>query len=194
MALHFESNLRHQITAINSVIQLFKGAHFTPIEDNFWSGEVSSNVLHMDAETIQENVSTLALENGIVDFAPCNEPDFTIEMETGTGKTYVYIRTILQLFKEYGLRKFIIVVPSVAVREGVHSTLRDTRDHFWKIYGVEPFVVEYNSKNLSDVKSFCTTNHLSIIVMNKQAFDSDKKIINADDRDSGNLLEQLQMV
>jgi len=194
MSLHFESNLQHQITAIDSVIQLFKGAYLPQPENRLWSGEVFSNVLHVDAEKIEGNVASLALQNSIEDFAPTNEPDFTIEMETGTGKTYVYIRTIFQLFKEYGLLKFIIIVPSVAVREGVHSTLRDTHDHFWKMYGIQPFVVEYNSKNLSDVKSFCTTNHLSIMVMNKQAFDSDKKIINAEDRDSGNLLEQLQQV
>ncbi|MCY4224121.1 MAG: DEAD/DEAH box helicase family protein [Bacteroidetes bacterium] len=194
MPIHFEPNLKHQIAAINAVIRVFEGAHYTPSEDKMWSGDVSSNVLHVDAQTIHENVATLALEHGIGDFAPTDKPDFTIEMETGTGKTYVYLRTIFQLYKEYGLHKFMIVVPSVAVREGVLSTIRDTRQHFWEIYGVQPFVVEYKSKHLADVKSFCSTNHLSIMVMNKQAFDSDSKIINAEDRDSGNLLEQLQRV
>ena len=88
----------------------------------------------------------------------------------------------------------MIVVPSVAVREGVLATLRDTHQHFREIYGVTASVIEYDSKHLPDVRNFCTTNHLSIIVMNKQAFDSDKKIINAEDRDSGNLLEQLNLV
>ncbi len=194
MAIHFEPNLKHQAVAINSVVRVFEGARYTPNEEKLWSGDVSSNVLHIDARKIQENVTTLALENGIGDFAPANEPDFTIEMETGTGKTYVYLRTIFQLHQEYGLHKFLVVVPSVAVREGVLSTLRDTRQHFREIYRIEPLVVEYNSKHLADVMSFCTSNHLSVMVMNKQAFDSDSKIINSEDRDSGNLLEQLQKV
>ncbi len=194
MAIHFEPNLPHQKDAIDAVIRVFEGAHYIPSEDKMWSGDVSSNVLHVAAQKIQENVAALAIEHGIVDFAPTDEPDFTIEMETGTGKTYVYLRTIFQLHKDYGLHKFMIVVPSVAVREGVLSTLRDTQQHFWEMYGVKPFVVEYNSRRLANVKSFCSTNHLSIMVMNKQAFDSDTKIINADDRDSGNLLEQLQRV
>ncbi|MCY4204288.1 MAG: DEAD/DEAH box helicase family protein, partial [Bacteroidetes bacterium] len=194
MAIHFEPNLKHQAVAINSVVRVFEGARYTPNEEKLWSGDVSSNVLHIDARKIQENVTTLALENGIGDFAPANEPDFTIEMDTGTGKTYVYLRTIFQLHQEYGLHKFLVVVPSVAVREGVLSTLRDTRQHFREIYRIEPLVVEYNSKHLADVMSFCTSNHLSVMVMNKQAFDSDSKIINSEDRDSGNLLEQLQKV
>lgn len=191
---YFEPNLKHQTAAVNAVVRVFESATYTQPEERFWAGDVSSNVLHVSAEKVRKNIAKLVAEQKIQDCASTNEPDFSIEMETGTGKTYVYIRTIFQLHKQYGLHKFMIVVPSVAVREGVLATLRDTHQHFWEIYGVTASVIEYDSKHLPDVRNFCTTNHLSIIVMNKQAFDSDKKIINAEDRDSGNLLEQLNLV
>ncbi len=192
--IHFEPNLKHQSTAVDAVIRIFEGAPYTRPEEKLWAGDVSGNVLHITAEKIQQNIAKLVDDEGIEDYSPSDEPDFSIEMETGTGKTYVYIRTIFQLYKQYGLHKFIIVVPSVAIREGVLATLRDTRHHFNEIYSESASVVEYDSKRLPDVRNFCATNHLSIMVMNKQAFDSDKKVINAEDRDSGNLKEQLQKV
>lgn len=194
MDFHFEPNLKHQTAAVDAALRVFEGAPYTRPEEKLWAGDVSGNVLHIGVDKIRENVAKLADEQGIEDYAPTDEPDFSIEMETGTGKTYVYIRTIFQLHKQYGLHKFMIVVPSVAIREGVLATLRDTRQHFREIYGETASVIEYDSKRLPDVRSFCATNHLSIMVMNKQAFDSDKKVINAEDRDSGNLLEQLQKV
>ena len=192
--IQFEPNLSHQTAAVDAVVRIFEGAPYTRPEEKFWTGEVSSNLLAISAEKIKENVASLADDQGIEDYGPTDEPDFSVEMETGTGKTYVYIRTIFQLHKQYGLHKFIIVVPSVAIREGVMATLRDTIQHFRGIYGEAASVIEYNSKRLPDVRSFCVTNHLSIMVMNKQAFDKDTAIINAEDRDSGNLLEQIQKV
>ena len=194
MEFHFEPNLKHQTAAVDAALRVFEGAPFTRPEEKLWAGDVSGNVLHIGADKIRENIAKLADEQGIEEYAPTDEPDFSIEMETGTGKTYVYIRTIFQLHKQYGLHKFMIVVPSVAIREGVLATLRDTRQHFREIYGETASVIEYDSKRLPDVRNFCSTNHLSIMVMNKQAFDSDKKVINAEDRDSGNLMEQLQKV
>jgi len=194
MHIHFEPNLKHQTSAVDAVIRVFEGAPNTRQEETFWAGDVSGNVLHIDSEKIRANVAKLAEEQSIEGYAPTDEPDFSIEMETGTGKTYVYIRTIFQLYKQYGLHKFMIVVPSVAIREGVLASLRDTRKHFREIYGEIASVVKYDSRRLSDVRNFCATNHLSVLVVNKQAFDSDSKIINAEDRDSGNLLEQLQKV
>ncbi|MXW32308.1 MAG: hypothetical protein F4100_02290 [Rhodothermaceae bacterium] len=194
MHIHFEPNLKHQSAAVDAVIRVFEGAPYTRQEEKLWAGDVSGNVLHIDAEKIRTNVAKLAEERNIEEYAPTDEPDFSIEMETGTGKTYVYIRTIFQLHKQYGLHKFMIVVPSVAIREGVLAALRDTRQHFREIYGEIASVIKYDSRRLPDVLNFCATNHLSVIVVNKQAFDSDSKIINADDRDSGNLLEQLQKV
>ncbi len=194
MDFHFEPNLKHQTAAVDAAIRIFEGAPYTRPEEKLWAGDVSGNVLHIGADKIRENIAKLAEEQGIEEYAPTDEPDFSIEMETGTGKTYVYIRTIFQLYKQYGLHKFMIVVPSVAIREGVLATLRDTRQHFREIYGETASVIEYDSKKLSEVKGYCGNNNLSIMVMNKQAFDSDKKVINAEDRDSGNLMEQLHKV
>ena len=84
-------------------------------------------------------------------------PNFSVEMETGTGKTYVYIRTIFELFKRYGFRKYIVVVPSVAVREGVRKTLQITEDHFKRLYANVPYrFYEYDSSDLTHVRQFAT--------------------------------------
>ena len=190
--IQFEPNLSHQTAAVDAVVRIFEGAPYTRPEEKFWTGEVSSNLLAISAEKIKENVASLADDQGIEDYGPTDEPDFSVEMETGTGKTYVYIRTIFQLHKQYGLHKFMIVVPSVAIREGVMATLRDTLQHFRAMYGEVAQVIEYSSKRLPDVRSFCVTNHLSILVINTQAFASDATIINAEDRDSGNIREQIQ--
>jgi type III restriction enzyme len=191
----FEPNLKHQSDAISAVVGIFEGASYIRPEERMLTGDVSSNVLSITEKQIHENIAKIAQSQGFdTDYSPTPEMDFTIEMETGTGKTYVYLRTIYQLYKTYGWHKFMIIVPSVAIREGVLSTLRNTKNHFKGIYGIEPSIVDYDSKKLNQVKSFCDSNHLYIIVMNKQAFDSDKKVINAEDRDTGNILEKLQQV
>lgn len=194
MTQHFEPNLKHQSEAIAATISVFEGAPYIQPEERFWNGEVSSNILKLNAEDLKANIAEIAEEGDIEDYAPTDDRDFTIEMETGTGKTYVYIRSVFELNKKYGLHKFIIVVPSVAIREGVLATLRDTKDHFREIYSTEVSVTEYNSKKIPEVKSFCVSNHLSIMVMNKQAFDSDNNIINDENRDNGNLMEMLRHV
>ena len=197
MKFVFESNLNHQLAAISAVAGVsgvFQGAPYVRPEGRIWQGDVSSNVLHLPLETWLENAKRIAAENDIIEPASTDSSDFTIEMETGTGKTYVYLRTIFELNKRYGLHKFIIVVPSVAIREGTLEQLESTKQHFSEMFRTAAEVIQYSSKNLPKVQNFCMSNHLSIMVMNKQAFDSDKKIINSDERDSGNLLEQLQRV
>jgi type III restriction enzyme len=194
MAQYFEANLKHQIDAISATSGILEGAPYIQPEERFWNGEVSSNVLKLSFEDIHENVAKIAKENDIEGYSPVDSADFSIEMETGTGKTYVYIRSVFELNKKYGLHKFIIVVPSVAIREGVLATLRDTKVHFREIYSTEVSVIEYDSKKLPEVRNFCVSNHLSIMVMNKQAFDSDNKVINDENRDSGNLMEMLRQV
>ncbi len=197
MKFHFEPNLNHQLTAVEAVAGvsgILQGAPYMRPEDRILRGDVSSNVLNLPLETWLENAKRIADENNIEEPASTNTPDFTIEMETGTGKTYVYLRTIFELNKRYGLHKFIIVVPSVAIREGALEQLESTKQHFSEMFGTIAEVIQYNSKNLPNVQSFCMSNHLSIMVMNKQAFDSDNKVINDEERDSGNLLEQLRQV
>ena len=104
---------------------------------------------------------------------------FSIEMETGTGKTYVYTKSIFELHKRYGFTKFIIVVPSVAIREGVHKSLEITADHFGNQYDNVPcrFFI-YNSAKLSDVRQFATSANIEIMIINIDAFKKAENIIN----------------
>ena len=96
--------------------------------------------------------------------------NFTIEMETGTGKTYTYIRTMYELNKKYGWSKFIIIVPSIAIREGVFKTFELTQNHFQEIYGhkISPFI--YNSARPQDIETFASDGRISVMVINTQAF------------------------
>jgi type III restriction enzyme len=104
--------------------------------------------------------------------------DFSIEMETGTGKTYVYLRTAVELYLNYGIAKFVIVVPSVAIREGVVASLNLMKQHFRDIYaGVQYDSYVYDSKNVNRLHQFATTKHLQILVMNIQSFSRDSNII-----------------
>lgn len=104
--------------------------------------------------------------------------NFTVEMETGTGKTYVYIRTALELFKACGMRKFIIVVPSVAIREGVLTAFRLTEDHFRELYDNPSLAYyPYDSGNLSRVRQFAQSGGLEFMVMTMAAFNKDANII-----------------
>ncbi|WP_019672381.1 restriction endonuclease [Psychrobacter lutiphocae] len=103
----------------------------------------------------------------------------SIEMETGTGKTYVYLRSIFELYQKYGMRKFVIVVPSVAIREGVLKSIEMTKTHFTSLYDNTPVNARvYDSKNLSILRDFATSNLLQILVINIDAFAKDENIIN----------------
>ncbi|TXL16374.1 hypothetical protein BMR05_00720 [Methylococcaceae bacterium HT4] len=96
-------------------------------------------------------------------------PNFSIEMETGTGKTYVYTKTMFELNKKYGWSKFIIMVPSVAIREGVHKSLEITADHFQDLYGKKIRFSIYNTQNKSNIVN------IEVLIMNYQAFNAKKK-------------------
>lgn len=113
--------------------------------------------------------------------------NFSLEMETGTGKTYVYLRTIYELNQKYGFKKFIIVVPSVAIRQGVLKNIEITKDHFDSIYGKVPVTATvYNSKDLGKIRSFATNNNLQILILNIDSFNKDiNKINNPQDKLSG---------
>lgn len=116
-------------------------------------------------------------------------PHFTVEMETGTGKTYVYLRTIMELAKNYGYRKFVVVVPSVAIREGTLKSIQQTEDHFLTLYNqqVVPFV--YDSKNVSRLRQFASSNAVEIMVINIQAFVKGyEQNLDNDGDDTGNVI------
>ncbi len=96
--------------------------------------------------------------------------NLTIEMETGTGKTYTYIKTIYELNSSYGWTKFIIVVPNVAIREGVKKTFENTRKHFQQEYNKSILEFVYNSQNLNEIETFATDNKIRVMIINSQAF------------------------
>lgn len=98
--------------------------------------------------------------------------NFTIEMETGTGKTYTYIRTMYELHKHYGWSKFIVIVPSIAIREGVYKTFDDTQEHFQELYRhkINPFI--YNSGRPQDIENFASDSRISVMIINTQAFNA----------------------
>ncbi|MDC4233168.1 DEAD/DEAH box helicase family protein [Actinomyces sp. B33] len=102
-------------------------------------------------------------------------PNLDIEMETGTGKTYVYIKTIMELHRRYGWSKYIVVVPSIAIREGVKKTFDITAEHFQQLYGTKPRVFVYDSKRLHDVEHFSADAGIQVMIINIQAFNSTGK-------------------
>ena len=105
--------------------------------------------------------------------------NFTVEMETGTGKTYTFLRTIYELNKTYGFKKFVIVVPSVAIREGTIKNLSITHDHFQNLYGKPPInSILYDSSRLTELRNFATSNAIQILVINIDSFTKDTNIIN----------------
>ncbi|MEX2345299.1 MAG: DEAD/DEAH box helicase family protein [Balneolaceae bacterium] len=181
MKIKFNPNLDFQEDAINSVTKVFEGqeignSHFTVSgipETEFQFEETGiSNKLKLLEEDLLKNVQSVQIENGLKPDEKLNEGlDFTIEMETGTGKTYVYLRSMFELYKKYGFSKFIIVVPSVAIREGVYKSLQMTEEHFRQIYDNTPYdYFIYDSDKLGQVRSFATSQHIQIMVINIDAF------------------------
>ena len=148
MKIQFDPDLDHQADAINSVVSIFEGqetckTNFTvtsaPQGDLFYANSMSDigvgNRLALLPEELEENVKAIQLGNGLKQSDKLDGKNFTVEMETGTGKTYVYLRTLFELNKTYGFTKFIIVVPSVAIREGVLKSIQIMREHFRELYG-----------------------------------------------------------
>lgn len=190
--------LAYQHDVIYSVVDLFKGEpnhqhefHLTAEHDDV----VSANQLDLAWETIADNLHDIQQRNGL-NISNTTEQDlnFTVEMETGTGKTYVYLRTILQLNQQYGWQKFIIVVPSVAIREGVMQTLRSTQQHFRDEFnGVVFDFNQYDSSKINVLENFKRNNHIEILVMNIQSFEKDDNVINQQ-REKGQLIQLIQAV
>ena len=109
------------------------------------------NRLSLLDEKILHNLKDIQLRNGLLPSASLDSGDFTVE--TGTGKTYVYLRTIFELNKRYGFTKFVIVVPSIAIKEGVYKSLRITEEHFRALYSGTPFeYFVYDSAKLGQVR------------------------------------------
>ena len=178
LRLKFDPKLDFQIDAISSILDLFKGQPKKPFDYTF---QIIPNVLDLPKERIFENLRNIQKKNRLPlsNAYELKEPyNFTVEMETGTGKTYVYLRIILELNQKYGWTKFIIVVPSVAIKEGILKTLDITKEHFKQLYENLPYTYfPYKSDNLVMVRMFGQDTNLQIMVITRDAFNKDINII-----------------
>jgi len=191
MKLHFESDLDYQGDAIKAICDLFIGqeicrteftvSHATPnaqLPLGVMQNELGvGNNLTLPDDALLTNLRAIQLRNGIAPSASLDSGDFTVEMETGTGKTYVYLRTIFELNKRYGFTKFVIVVPSIAIKEGVKKTLEMTEEHFRSLYAGTPTeYFLYDSAKLGQVRNFATSASVQIMVVTVGAIN--KKDVN----------------
>ena len=176
--------LSFQREAIDAVVRLFEGQPRNTFDMACREG-VRSNVLTIPAGHIRENVLAVIEGSGIdEETASLDEPlDFCIEMETGTGKTLVYLKTVYELYRQYAFTKFIILVPSVAIKEGVLSTFDVFKPQLADVYGFTPACFEYDSKRLNRVTAFVEEQHPQIMVTTLQSFNTEDRILNQTQRE-----------
>lgn len=211
MEFRFDATQQYQLNAISSVMELLEGqihigAALLPAAGHI----VVPNRLDLAETDLLINLQKVQVERGIATDADLKVieqtvelyegegtvqfPNFSVEMETGTGKTYVYLRTILALADRYGFTKFIIVVPSVAVREGVLKTIDQTKKHFASISGLPPFRPSVYSSQPGQVRSFVSSNAVEIMVMTIQSFRGDQNVIRKSDEGNTPPIHLLQAV
>lgn len=205
MTIKFESNLEYQGEAINSICDIFEGEEIfqsnfsiAPLKDDagrmFQSFTIGiGNSIKMIEEDMLANIQRIQLRNGLpqstVQSFKKDGMNFSVEMETGTGKTYVYLKTIFELNRRYGFTKFIIVVPSIAIKEGTKKSLEMTKDHFKSEY--ENLVYDYfvyDPAKLEQVRSFATADTIQIMVINIDAFR--KSFENDDENNKSNIIHR----
>lgn len=192
---------QYQTDAVDAVVKVFNGQGFHDkinyIRDlgnteQILSSQVSfdeneimddtgykNELVELSDEQLLQNIQNLQSQNNIKlspslvkDLGRCS---LDIEMETGTGKTYVYIKTMFELNKKYGWSKFIVVVPSIAIREGVKKSFEITADHFMEHYGKKARFFIYNSSNLNQLDNFSSSSGINVMIINTQAFASSLK-------------------
>ena len=202
MKFRFDPNQDYQLEAIRSVADVFDGQprqtgglRFIPGTINITAA--APNRLDLGEADLLANLQAVQQGNRITpdsELKLIEEPietvegektarfmNFSVEMETGTGKTYVYLRTALELNKAYGMRKFIIVVPSVAIREGVLKTLQVTEDHLKRLYGNPVYNYQvYDSANLSQVRQFAMSDAVEVMVMTIDSFNKTANVLRRD--------------
>lgn len=190
--LHFEPNLEYQHRAVEAVCGLFEGTEsgsqaFSVCLPGTSCDRQQKLSLELNVHRNRTSISGNEVLHNLQRIQECNgieksgelRPDgwhFTVEMETGTGKTYVYLRTICELNKRYGFSKFVIVVPSVAIREGVAKSVSIMREHFRKLYdGLEMNCFTYDSKRLQEIRNFGNSDRLQIMICTIQAITDIRK-------------------
>ena len=205
ITFQFEDDLDYQMQAIHSTVELFRGLsrhvdgvyRYNRIHDVTQGNPIRNNDIVVGSRLL-ENLRKVQLSNDLfADNVLAEGNNFTIEMETGTGKTYVYLRTILELYQEYGFRKFMIVVPSIAIRKGVEKSMEQLADHFKRLYNIDigkhSFI--YDSNNPKQISSkLVESNDLSICVLNIQAFNKDTNKIRKEDEYGQNLWEDIKYI
>ena len=187
----------YQTEAVNSVVKVFTGQLFQDkvsyrrdtgtqvVERDIFNYNLSDEELYMgfanapivlNQHQLLKNIQNVQNDNNIKTSSALAKHmgacSLDVEMETGTGKTYVYIKTMFELNKQYGWSKFIVVVPSIAIREGVQKSFQMMQDHFMEQYGKKARFFVYNSKNLTDIDNFSSNADLSVMIINVQAFNA----------------------
>ncbi|MBN2550202.1 MAG: DEAD/DEAH box helicase family protein [Anaerolineales bacterium] len=197
MKFKFDAHQEYQLQAIQAVVNLFAGQPRVEVDlSALVSGPVPAiaNRLDLDETALVDNLRSVQAEGGlppdtalqyieettdlVAGSSRVRFANFSVEMETGTGKTYVELRTILELHRSYGMRKFIIVVPSIAIREGILKSLQITAEHFRELYTNLPYrYYVYDSGNLSQVRQFALSNGVEIMIMTLASFNKDMNVI-----------------
>lgn len=191
MKLQF-SHQSYQARAVDAVVKVFDGQPLARTDYTLTTQQGSvthaadgsvGNALHLSEAQLLANVQQVQAQQGVQQnqslLGEAGVPHFSLEMETGTGKTYVFIKTMYELHKVYGFKKFVVVVPSVAIREGTMKNLDITKEHFAADYARVPFVpVLYDSSQLSRLRDFAHSNVLSVLVINIDSFTKDSNKIN----------------
>ena len=185
----------YQTEAVDSVVGVFAGQPYNdrftfrrdvPIKKDVTNWQIPEEELYMgfanaklqlDFGQLLKNIRGIQARNNIklsqtVASGGLGACSLDVEMETGTGKTYVYIKTIFELNRQYGWSKFIIVVPSIAIREGVRKSFDTMQDHFMEYYGKKARVFVYDSKNLTEIDNFSQSGDINVMIINIQAFNA----------------------
>lgn len=221
MKFQFDANQDYQLEAIRATVRLFEGqpdasrvavsrddelsslaltvhgvANQRVIDEGQWLANLNA-VQAIHGIEPSSTLETMKLDDG----TPVgNFPNFTVEMETGTGKTYVYLRTVHELSRTYGFKKFVIVVPSVAIREGVLKSLQITKEHFQTLYDYESVEFKvYDSARVNELRNFALSNAIQILIINIDAFAKDSTEANgetdagkAKKKNKGNVINQVR--
>ena len=213
MKLVFDPNQDFQIQAIDATLGVFTGMNCKDGREQIIADDdfnmlpgtmVQTNRLTISEQEILSNIRNIQSDgknriresevSDALSFIESTEentietkfPNFSVEMETGTGKTYVYFRTIFEMYKQYGFSKFVVLVPSVAIREGVTNSAETFREHFKNIYpGTNWTINVYSTKSISEVRDFALSTDIQILVMNIDTFN--KKDMNLFYRENENL-------
>lgn len=203
MRLRFDPDQPHQLRAIAAVLEAMRGQPTVMAHECLRGDGVVANGIALDRAALLRDVGAVQRAAGLpvdealacLELAPGSAgekrahgvPNLSVEMETGTGKTYTYLRTALELARHHGLRKYVIVVPSVAVREGVLAALRSTRDHFAALYPDEPYrFFAYDAARVGLVDVFARSGRLELMVVTVDAFNKSKNVLRqAHDRFGG---------